>query len=144
MTARLSHSTHHNANPIGIQGIGNQINACRCVTRGRKHIGSTWSRNTCLDSALATAQSLLLQDLEGFQSSQRLINNNQRQAIHTINKTLHRTVPCFAIDFPLLGVTEYPQTPFTVAKISPYWVQHNTLRPYQSCSSNKTNSLEPS
>jgi hypothetical protein len=30
---------------------------------------------------------------------------------------------CFAIDFPLLGTTEYPQAPFTVAKVSPYWVQ---------------------
>jgi hypothetical protein len=27
---------------------------------------------------------------------------------------------CFAIGFPLLGTTEYPQAPFTVAKISPY------------------------
>jgi hypothetical protein len=30
---------------------------------------------------------------------------------------------CFAIGFPLLGTTEYPQTPFAVAKVSPYWVQ---------------------
>jgi hypothetical protein len=30
---------------------------------------------------------------------------------------------CFAIGFPLLGTTEYPQAPFTVAKVSPYWVQ---------------------
>jgi hypothetical protein len=36
---------------------------------------------------------------------------------------------CFVIGFPLLGTTEYPQTPFTVAKVSPYWVQQNTLRP---------------
>jgi hypothetical protein len=36
---------------------------------------------------------------------------------------------CFAIGFPLLGTTEYPQAPFTVAKVSQYWVQQNTLRP---------------
>jgi hypothetical protein len=42
--------------------------------------------------------------------------------------TLYR-MSCFAIGFPLLGTTEYPQAPFTVAKVSPYWVQQNTLRP---------------
>jgi hypothetical protein len=42
--------------------------------------------------------------------------------------TLDR-MSCFAIGFPLLGTTEYPQAPFTVAKVSPYWVQQNTLRP---------------
>jgi hypothetical protein len=35
----------------------------------------------------------------------------------------------FAIGFPLLGTTEYPQAPFAVAKVFPYWVQLNTLRP---------------
>jgi hypothetical protein len=66
MTAGLSKSTNHKTNPIGIQGIGNPINACKCVTRGRKHIGSTWSRNTYLDSRLAAAQSLVLEGLEDF------------------------------------------------------------------------------
>jgi hypothetical protein len=51
---------------------------------------------------------------------------------------------CFAIHFPLLGTTEYPYAPFTVAKVSPYWVHQNTLKPHQSRSSNKTNKLEPS
>jgi hypothetical protein len=36
---------------------------------------------------------------------------------------------CFAIGFPLLDTTEYPQAPFTIAKVFPYWVQLNTLRP---------------
>jgi hypothetical protein len=36
---------------------------------------------------------------------------------------------CFTIGFPLLGTTEYPQAPFVVAKVFPYWVQQNTLRP---------------
>jgi hypothetical protein len=40
---------------------------------------------------------------------------------------LHRLtldhMSCFAMGSPLLGTTEYPQTPFTVAKVSPYWVQ---------------------
>jgi hypothetical protein len=66
MTAGLSKSTNHKPNPIGLEGIGNPINACKCVTRGIKHIGSIWSRNTCLDSLLATAQSLLLEGLEDF------------------------------------------------------------------------------
>jgi hypothetical protein len=35
----------------------------------------------------------------------------------------------FIIYFPLLGTTEYPQAPFTVTKVSSYWVQQNTLRP---------------
>jgi hypothetical protein len=30
---------------------------------------------------------------------------------------------CFAIGFPLLGTTEYPQAPFTVVKVSPYQVE---------------------
>jgi hypothetical protein len=55
-------------------------------TRGKKHIGATWSRNTCL------AQSLVLQGLEEFQCLQRLINNDQKQAIQRINKTIHQTV----------------------------------------------------
>jgi hypothetical protein len=33
----------------------------------------------------------------------------------------------FAIGFPLLGTTEYPQAPFAIAKVSPSWVQQNTL-----------------
>jgi hypothetical protein len=36
---------------------------------------------------------------------------------------------CFAIGFPLLVTTEYPQVPFAVAKVFPYWVQENTLSP---------------
>jgi hypothetical protein len=42
--------------------------------------------------------------------------------------TLDR-MSCFAIGFPLLCTTEYPQAPFVVAKVSPNWVQQNTLSP---------------
>jgi hypothetical protein len=35
----------------------------------------------------------------------------------------------FALGFPLLDITQYPQAPFTVAKIFPCWISHNTLRP---------------
>jgi hypothetical protein len=42
--------------------------------------------------------------------------------------TLDR-MSCFAIGFPLFDTTEYAQAPFAVAKVSPYWVQQNTLRP---------------
>jgi hypothetical protein len=63
-------------------------------SRGRKNIGSTWSRNTCLDSPLAAAQSLILKGLEDYQSSQCLNNNDdQKQAIQIINKTVQQTVP---------------------------------------------------
>jgi hypothetical protein len=45
--------------------------------------------------------------------------------------SLRRLTPdhmsCFAIGFPLLGTTEYPQAPFANAKVSPSWVQQNTL-----------------
>jgi hypothetical protein len=82
MTAGLSKSTNHKPNPIGIQGIVIQISACKCVTRGRKYIGSIWSRNTCLYSRLAATQSLLLEGFKDFRSSQRLNNNDdQKQAI---------------------------------------------------------------
>jgi hypothetical protein len=47
-------------------------------SRERKNIRSTWSRNTCLALSLAAAQSLDLQDLEGYQSSQRLNNNDRK------------------------------------------------------------------
>jgi hypothetical protein len=47
--------------------------------------------------------------------------------------SLRRLTPdrmsCFAISFPLLGTTVYPQAPFTIAKVSPCWVQSYTLRP---------------
>jgi hypothetical protein len=36
---------------------------------------------------------------------------------------------CFAIGFPLLGITLYPQTPFAIAKVSLCWVSLCTLRP---------------
>jgi hypothetical protein len=36
---------------------------------------------------------------------------------------------CFTIGFLLLGTTEYPQAPFTIAKDSPYLAQQNILRP---------------
>jgi hypothetical protein len=42
---------------------------------------------------------------------------------------------CFAIGFPLLGITVYPQAPFTIAKVPPSWVQQNTLMaPLAPCS----------
>jgi hypothetical protein len=50
-------------------------------------------KDTCLDSLLAAAQSLVLQDLEGYCRTQRLIYNDQKQVIQTINKIVHETVP---------------------------------------------------
>jgi hypothetical protein len=55
------------------------------------------SRNTCLGSLLATGQSLLLRDLKDFRSSQRLNNNDRKQAIQIINKTVHQTVSNYQI-----------------------------------------------
>jgi hypothetical protein len=51
-------------------------------TRERKHIGTKWSRITCLALPLAAAQSLGIQILEDSQSRWRLtiaIKNNQLQ-----------------------------------------------------------------
>jgi hypothetical protein len=46
-----------------------------------------------LDSPLTAIQSLLLEGLEDFQSEQRLNNNDDRkQAIQRINKTVHQTI----------------------------------------------------
>jgi hypothetical protein len=53
---------------------------------------------------------------------------------------------CFAIDFPLLGTTEYPHAPFTVAKIFQYGVQQNTLGPsctLQPCKYSHTSPAHP-
>jgi hypothetical protein len=50
---------------------------------------------TCLDYPLAAAQSLLPEGLEDYQSSQRLNNNDWKQAIQRINKTTHQIVPTF-------------------------------------------------
>jgi hypothetical protein len=50
-------------------------------------------KDTCLDSSLTAAQSLVLQDLEGYRRSQRLTNSDQIQKVQTINKTVHQKVP---------------------------------------------------
>jgi hypothetical protein len=76
MIAGLSKSTNHKSQSWGYEGICNQINACKCVTRGRKNIWSTWIRNTCLSLLLVATQSLILQDPEGYRRSQRLDNND--------------------------------------------------------------------
>ncbi len=76
MTAGLSKSTDHKPNPIGIQGICNQINACKCVKVEQKEIYMV--KDTCLDSSLAVAQSLVLRDLEGYRRSQCLNNNDRK------------------------------------------------------------------
>jgi hypothetical protein len=44
-----------------------------------------------LSGFLANAQSLLLRDLEGYQRSQHLNNNDRKQAIQIINKIVHQT-----------------------------------------------------
>jgi hypothetical protein len=59
----------------------------------REHIGSIWSMVTCLDSPLTAAQNLLLEGLDDFRSSQRLNNNDRKQAIQRIIKTVYQTVP---------------------------------------------------
>jgi hypothetical protein len=45
------------------------------------------------DSPLTAAQSLLLEGLDDFRSSQRLNNNDRKQAIQRIIKTVHQIVP---------------------------------------------------
>jgi hypothetical protein len=48
------------------------------------------AKDTFLDSSLTVAQSLLLRDLEGYPRSQRLNNNDRKQAIQRINKTVYK------------------------------------------------------
>jgi hypothetical protein len=61
-------------------------------TRETKHIGTKWSKVTCLALLLVAAQSLLFECLEDYQSSQRLNNNDRKQAIQRINKTVQQIV----------------------------------------------------
>jgi hypothetical protein len=71
------------------------IKPCRpmCILeREREHIGSIWSRVTCLDFLLA-AQSLLLEGLDDSRSSQHLNNNDRKQAIQRINKIVYQIIP---------------------------------------------------
>jgi hypothetical protein len=46
--------------------------------------------DTCLALMLVAAQSIVLQDLKGSRRSQRLNNNDQKQAI---NKIIYQIVP---------------------------------------------------
>jgi hypothetical protein len=93
MTTGLSKSTHpYKPNPKGTRWVFNLRNACNSVTRGRKHIGSTWSRNTCLAIPLAPAQGLLPCSLESSRTMKHLNNNDRKQAIQIINRNVHQTV----------------------------------------------------
>jgi hypothetical protein len=49
-------------------------------------------KDTCLDYSLTSAQCLLLWDLEGYHRSQLLNNNDRKQVIQTINKTVYQAV----------------------------------------------------
>jgi recombinational DNA repair protein (RecF pathway) len=69
------------------------IKPCRpmCILeREREHIGSICSRNTCLDSPLTAAQNLLLEGLDDLRNSQRLNNNDRKQALQRIIKTVYK------------------------------------------------------
>ena len=66
-----------------VRGVGTVLkHAANVYTRERKHIGTKWSRVTCLALPLAAAQSLGSQVLEDSQSRWRLtiaIGNKQLQ-----------------------------------------------------------------
>jgi hypothetical protein len=47
----------------------------------------------------------------------------------TLQRLALDLMSCFALGFPLLGTTEYPQALFVVAMVSQYWVQQNTHKP---------------
>jgi hypothetical protein len=49
------------------------------LTRGRKHIGSTWSNITCLDFPLAASQGVGLQAPEGSQNRRIIIATENKQ-----------------------------------------------------------------
>jgi hypothetical protein len=81
-TAGLSNTTNHK-NPIPMnECLGTVLMHVTSVTRERKHIGTKWSRVTCLALPLAATQSLGSQVLEDSQSRWRLtiaIRNKQLQ-----------------------------------------------------------------
>jgi hypothetical protein len=52
-----------------------------------------------------------------------------QRSLHAFTKVNPDRLSCFAIGFPLLGITLYPQAPFAIAKVSPCCVSLCTLRP---------------
>jgi hypothetical protein len=48
-------------------------------------------KDTCLNPSLTAAQSLVLRDFEDYHRLQRLNNNNRKEVIQTINKTVYQT-----------------------------------------------------
>jgi hypothetical protein len=64
-------------------------------TRERKHIGTKWSRVTCLALLLAAAQSHGSQVLEDFISRWRLTIAIGNKQLQTNKKTVHKIVPEF-------------------------------------------------
>jgi hypothetical protein len=62
-------------------------------TRERKHIGTKWSRVTCLTLPLAAAQSLESQVLEDSQSRWRLMIATGNKQLQTNKQTVHQIVP---------------------------------------------------
>jgi hypothetical protein len=62
-------------------------------TRERKHIGTKWSRATCLALSLAAAQSRGSRVLEDSQSRQRLTLATGNKQLQTNIETVHQTVP---------------------------------------------------
>jgi hypothetical protein len=69
------------------------MHAAQYVTRGRKHMGSTWSRVTCLDSPLIAAQTLSLQVHGDSQSRWQLMITIGNKQYKQINKIVNQTLP---------------------------------------------------
>jgi hypothetical protein len=71
------------------------MHASKCLTRGRKRIGSTWSRITCLNLALA-AQNIILvfKFLKVVEISVASNDSDWKQVMPIkINKIVYQTVP---------------------------------------------------
>jgi hypothetical protein len=62
-------------------------------TRGRKHIGTKWSRVTCLALPPAAAQSLGNQALADAQSLRRLTVVTENKQLQTNKQIVHQTLP---------------------------------------------------
>jgi hypothetical protein len=86
-TAWLSNTTNHK-NPIlkYDEGLGNQLMHRLVYTRERKHIGTKWSRVTCLDLLLVATQSLECQAPGHYQSRRRLTIATGNKQYMQINK----------------------------------------------------------
>jgi hypothetical protein len=84
MTVGLSIANQIWAQILQVEGLCNPINACgQCMTREGQHIGSIWSRVTCLALPLASARSLARRASRCSQHRRRLMIATENKQLQT-------------------------------------------------------------